>query len=421
MKRSNKQLLSAILAAALAAALVFSAFAAAPKRETLQTAVQSSAAWLVANVLIDLEDLEPYNNLDWAAFAVRRSGEEGYANYPKYIKKVVQQGVDGMGLNTLARIALVATEYSDFKTLDGADVFQAIAQCNLSKETMTGAVTYALLALDFAEYDAPEQKQALLDRLLDAQHADGGYNYMLKADPANSYSLDADTDSTAMALNALAPYREQPRVKQAVEDALAFIQSKQLPSGGFGDWGESPDSVAQVIIALCSLGIDPVSAPYVKQQDMISILLNYKNEDGGTKGWSGSSDAMSSYQTLCALAAYTRFLDGRPALFTGPDCTIAPPPDAEPTTTQKQTTTTQAATSTKPTATTTAATTATTAKPTKPTTVATTTAETAPAKNPDSPDTGVRTNAALYSCLLVASACAVVCLVRRNKEAGHAE
>ena len=77
--------------------------------------------------------------------------------------------------------------------------------------------------------------------------------------------MNSDADSTAMVLQALAPHRENERVALAVEKALAFLSRRQLADGDFAAFGvANPESTAQVIIALCALGIDPEDGRFVK-------------------------------------------------------------------------------------------------------------------------------------------------------------
>lgn len=113
----------------------------------------------------------------------------------------------------------------------------------------------------------------------------------------------ADIDTTAMTLQALARHRELPDVRDAIDRALAKMSEKQCQSGGFSSYGtENAESTAQVIIALCSLGLDPDSTDSFKP--MLNELLSYRSSDGGfshTRG--GVSSVSATSQALCALAS----------------------------------------------------------------------------------------------------------------------
>lgn len=115
-----------------------------------------------------------------------------------------------------------------------------------------------LIALDSHDYEIPKAvagktqttREALIDAILAAQLSDGGWN-------VNGNGSDADM--TAMAIQALAPYyNSNAKVKSAVDDALKRLSKMQEGNGGYTSWGTAnAESVAQVIVALTSLGIDP--------------------------------------------------------------------------------------------------------------------------------------------------------------------
>lgn len=117
----------------------------------------------------------------------------------------------------------------------------------------------------------------------------------------------ADIDTTAMTLQALARHRELPEIRDAIDRALAKMSEKQCQSGGFSSYGtENAESVAQVIIALCSLGLDPDFADSFVP--MLDELLSYRVSDGGfshTKG--GTVSVSTTSQALCALVSIKLF------------------------------------------------------------------------------------------------------------------
>ena len=73
--------------------------------------------------------------------------------------------------------------------------------------------------------------------------------------------MTVSVDITAMTLQALAPYNteEWPEVQEAFAAGLEYLRG-QLRSdcGYYVEGGDNACSVAQVIIALCSAGIDPL-------------------------------------------------------------------------------------------------------------------------------------------------------------------
>ena len=106
----------------------------------------------------------------------------------------------------------------------------------------------------------------------------------------------------------IAPYYNdfsRDDVRKSVDKAVEYLSGKQDSSGTFG----SAEADSQVVIALCSLGIDPeTDSRFVKNADLLTALLSYQNSDGGfshEKG--GDSDELATGQSLCALAAQKRF------------------------------------------------------------------------------------------------------------------
>ena len=103
-----------------------------------------------------------------------------------------------------------------------------------------------------------------LDEILARQLDDGGWNLTDKGGSGQS-----DPDITGMALQALAGYQSQPKVKAAIDRALAYLSASQERDGGYTSHNtSSSESVVQVIVGLCALGIDLKDARFVKNGNM---------------------------------------------------------------------------------------------------------------------------------------------------------
>lgn len=115
-------------------------------------------------------------------------------------------------------------------------------------------------------------ESVLLDKIVSSQNTDGGFSLS---------KGESDIDITAMALQAIAPYYNdfsRDDVRKSVDKAVEYLSGKQDSSGTFG----SAEADSQVVIALCSLGIDPESdSRFVKNADLLTALLSYQNSDGG--------------------------------------------------------------------------------------------------------------------------------------------
>lgn len=155
-----------------------------------------------------------------------------------------------------------------------------------------------------------QTRESAVGQLLSMQLEDGGWALMGK---------NADVDVTAMALQALAPHTGDPAVQEAVQRALAVLSARQQPDGGFIGMGvANPESAAQVLAALCGLGIDPAQDErFVKNGcTIMDSFAPYALPEGG---WShtagGGSNATATVQVFLACTAYSRFLQGLPGLY----------------------------------------------------------------------------------------------------------
>lgn len=90
----------------------------------------------------------------------------------------------------------------------------------------------------------------------------------------------ADPDQTAMVLQALAPYRTQADVSAAIDRALNVLSGMQKDDGSFDAWGaSSSESISQVLVALCALGIDPAKdSRFVRANGawLVSALMSFR-------------------------------------------------------------------------------------------------------------------------------------------------
>lgn len=181
---------------------------------------------------------------------------------------------------------------------------------------MNGPV-YALLALDSGNYEIPENtaggiqatREMYLDYILDAECDGGGWSLAGGA---------ADVDITAMALQALAKYRDRADVAEAVERALTFLSAQQNEQGGFISFNaESSESVSQTMTALAELGIALDDSRFVKNGNtLLDALLRYQNSDGGFSHlMGGKTDLLATEQAFYALVAVQRMEAGKASLF----------------------------------------------------------------------------------------------------------
>ena len=177
---------------------------------------------------------------------------------------------------------------------------------------------FALLALDSGAYDIPENTagttQATRDRYVD---------YILGAElPGGGWSFaggDSETDITAMALQALAKYRDRQDVADAVERGLTVLSQQQEENGGYAAYGsESSESIAQLIVALTELGVSLTDSRFVKGGNtLVGRLLAFRTENGAFRHvLDGEEDVMATEQGFYALVAVSRAEQGKSSLYT---------------------------------------------------------------------------------------------------------
>lgn len=262
---------------------------------------------------------------DWLVFGLARSGlkvpqkyfDAYYKNVEDYIVSV--DGVLSRKKNTeYSRVILALTAIG--KNPADAAGFNLLLPLGDFDETVRQGVNgaiFALLALDSGNYEIPENpdaavqatRQMYVDELLTRELPDGGWT-LTGGEP--------DVDITAMTLQALAKYREQPEVEAAVERGLAVLSSLQEPDGGYLSWDEeNSESVCQVIVALTELGISLDDERFVKNgQTLPQVLERFACEDGSYRhSLNGNSDEMATEQAFYALAAIHRAKTGKTTLY----------------------------------------------------------------------------------------------------------
>ncbi|MBD2846834.1 DUF4430 domain-containing protein [Paenibacillus sp. IB182496] len=283
---------------------------------------------------------------EWSVLALARAGADvpdGY--FASYYDSVAHEVAQFMPATANKAEGLLdrnrGTEHSrlilaltalgeDIHDVAGYDISAALADFDyVTKQGINGPI-FALLALDSHDYalpsadgvDNPTTREKMVDYILEREIATGGWSLAGAADP----------DMTAMALQALAPYdASDEAVGAAVDRAVAWLSSAQNGNGGYASWGvENVQSVAQVVVALTALDIDPhTDARFIKNgRSAVDNLLTFAAPGGGfvhPKG--GSVNGMATDQGTYALVAFDRFLKGETALYEMSDVVLK---EAEP-------------------------------------------------------------------------------------------
>lgn len=262
---------------------------------------------------------------DWLVFGLARSGLKApqkyfdtyYKNVEDYIVSV--DGVLSRKKNTeYSRVILALTAIGK-NPADAAGLNLLLPLGDFDETVRQGVngVIFALLALDSGGYEIPEAPEAetqatrelYVGELLRREIPDGGWA-LTGGTP--------DADMTAMALQALAKYRDRQDVEDAVQRGLAALSALQEPDGAYLSWDEeNSESVCQVIVALTELGISLDDERFVKNgQTLPQVLERFACEDGSYRhSLNGNSDEMATEQAFYALAAIHRAETGKTTLY----------------------------------------------------------------------------------------------------------
>ena len=260
---------------------------------------------------------------EWAVLGLARGNanvtnsyyDSYYDRVVAYVKANIKSGekLDNTKSTEHSRIILALTAIGEDPTsVGGHNLLTALNDLDYVKKQGSNGPIWALLAVDSGNYEYAKREQ-----LIEAILADR---------VGNGWSLDggtADTDMTAMALQALAPYNdeEHPEVKSAIEAALTLLSGMQQNDGGFASFGTAnSESAAQVVVALSALGLDAnTDSRFVKNgYSVLENLLSYAQEDGSflhlSDGSSGNNQ-MAAEQGTYALVAYDRHVKGKHSLY----------------------------------------------------------------------------------------------------------
>ncbi|MCR5482653.1 MAG: terpene cyclase/mutase family protein [Clostridia bacterium] len=274
---------------------------------------------------------------EWTIIGLARSDEsvsaDYYNNYYTLAENHVKEcnGLLSKTKNTeYSRLATALTAIGkDPQNVAGYSLLLPLGDYETTVLQGINGPVWALIALDCGNYSIPENKSAkvratrtmYVDYILERRLDNGGWNLTSK-----DGSGEADPDVTAMSLQALAKYTERKDVSEAVGIALSRLSELQGENGGYSSWGtENSESTAQVLVALCELGIDINDKRFVKNgKTLLDSLLEYQTADGGFRHAKSDTEAnlMASEQCLYALAAAMRAQSGKSSLYRMNDITL---------------------------------------------------------------------------------------------------
>lgn len=299
--------------------------------------IQDNAADYIHNIVT--EPTVGSTGGEWAVIGLSRSGFEDvkwYYDYYKNVEKfVTEKGsakLSGSKSTDNSRVILGLTAIgADPANVAGYNLLEPLADMDyVVRQGINGAI-FALIAFDSGKYDIPE----ITDAELTQTTREGLIEYIVSRELANGgWSLkdEMDVDITAMAMQALAPYYgSNAEVKAAVDRALAVLSSGQNPDGTFmyrqgteQKLESNCESTAQVVTALCALGIHPdTDTRFIKYgNSALDALLSFYDEETHSFRHTTQPDGMATEQAVYALAAYSRFSEGKSSLYDMSDAAV---------------------------------------------------------------------------------------------------
>lgn len=262
---------------------------------------------------------------EWMILGLARSGVDvpgGF--YDDYFERLAEYTAEQGGVlhtrkyTEYSRVVLAVTAIGrDPRDVGGFDLLQPLADFDQTVFQGINGAIFALLALDSGGYEIPQcpagttqaTRELYVSFILDRECPGGGWALS---------GQEADVDITAMALQALAKYRDQNKVQSAVERGVSTLSQLQQDDGGFLAYdSESSESIAQVLVALTELGLDTEGKDFVKNGITLKEkLLQYRQDDGSFRHvLDEEADLMATEQAFYALVALERAKKAAPSLY----------------------------------------------------------------------------------------------------------
>lgn len=217
---------------------------------------------------------------------------DGYYDNVRVAVKSKKGVLDERRYTEYARVSMALSAIGkNPRQVEGYDLLKPLDDYEeVVSQGLNGPV-FALIAANTCGYEMKAENR-YLEYILGAELADGGF------------SLDgeqqADADITAMVIQALALYKEEAPVAQALDRSIEKLGKMQREDGGFGD---SSESVSQVIAGLSAAGIDTVKdIRFIKGENgLFHALMSFWTGEGFCHEAGGDTDLMATEQAMCAL------------------------------------------------------------------------------------------------------------------------
>ena len=245
-----------------------------------------------------------------------------YSDYREKVIEIIKEK-DGVlsssKYSEYSRVILALTAIGeDVTDVGGYNLLSYLSDFSKVKRQGVNGPIWTLIALDSNNYAIPKcensdntTRDKLIDYILGKGLSSGGW-----AIAGNT----PDPDVTAMAITALSKYyNSNKEVKSAIDKGITVLSDIQKSSGNFSSGGVvNCESVAQVIVCLSSLGINPNTDKrfICDGKSLVDVLLSFSVSGGGfVHQQGGEYNQMATEQGFYALVAYNRLLSDKTSLF----------------------------------------------------------------------------------------------------------
>lgn len=273
-----------------------------------------------------------FSPYDWSAMALKLSGfETNYDSYLKMLENYVNENyAENGGLSKTKatewhRIIMVLKSLGANPASFGFDgngnpidlvsdgIYNYVNE-DLKKQGING-YAYGLIALQTGNYTYENPKYSeedILKFILENQNEDGGFALVI--------GKSSEVDVTSIVMIALSRYLDRPEVQNVVDKAVDYLAANQSENGYFGYFGtENCESLAYVINALISVGIDPETEERFnkKGKNLYKLLLDYRLKDGSFEHVIGDkkTDLIATGQALLTMESARNLKEGKNCVY----------------------------------------------------------------------------------------------------------
>lgn len=236
---------------------------------------------------------------EWYIIGLSQSGLD--CDFSRY-RKALEKYVEGHEIRSAASRQRVALT---FLAIGGGEDYIAAVMDNSMGDMGLMSEVFGLHLINNGVTHPIHNAESVIDTIVSMELPGGGW--AIRGDVP-------ETDTTAMVLQALAPHRETRPVAEVIERALVVLSESQLPDGSYQSYGvANPESGAQIMTALCALGIHPLEdSRFIKEGNtLLDGILLFQLPDGSfSHDLGGERNPTATLQVFYNLVALHRYEQG---------------------------------------------------------------------------------------------------------------